>query len=285
MPVSEALEKSARDFCFKYACEFDFTTFESRVEEFTFLRPVSGWVDVYKMTFEKLYKNTLEKVAFGEIDDDLDAEAMLDDFEYTLIRPYVNEGEKEIKHKPYAGMEKISRLEYLEKLTRDAPGNSVALYEEKYRNGELTIKQMKAMLELDGDMSENGIEIAGCIQALENVNKSRSFIWKAMHPLKNNEEKRNSSMMKKSFIEKTQGDEELYRETVAAAYEPFEGYQMVNANLKQCMIRAREEINRQQKMNDAMRESIHIAEFENDFEQARSPRIEQYNNPSREKQI
>ena len=110
MPISKALEDSARDFCHKYACRFDFGSFESSVEEFTFLRPNGGWIDVYKMTFRHLYQTALEMVALGTVDS-LDGEAMLDDFEYTLIHPYVSETEGGIKHRPYVGMDRITRLE------------------------------------------------------------------------------------------------------------------------------------------------------------------------------
>ena len=285
MSVSQALEKSSRDFCLKYACHFDFVTFESRVEEFTFLRPVGGWIDVYKITFDRLYKNTLEKVAVGILDDDLDPEAMLDDFEYTLIRPYVNEGEKEIKHKPYVGMDRISRLEYLERLTREAPSNPVELYAEKYKKGELSMKQMRSALALDGVKQEHYTEIAGYVQALDNVNKSRSLVWRAFHPFKNSAEKRNSAQMKTALMEEIRGGEEVYRKTVAVAYDTFGGHLRVNAKLEQNMARAIEEMNRQQKMNDVMRESIHVEGFEKKPAREISPRVAQHNAPTREKQI
>jgi hypothetical protein len=51
MSVSRALEKSAKAFNTKYAYNFDFATFELRIEEFTFLRPNGGWIDVYKTMF------------------------------------------------------------------------------------------------------------------------------------------------------------------------------------------------------------------------------------------
>lgn len=285
MSVSAALEKSARDFSLKYACDFDFTTFESRVEEFTFLRPVGGWLDVYKMTFEQLYRSTLEKVAMGMIDDNLDAEAMMDDFEYTLIKPYVNEGDKDIKHKPYVGMDRISRLEYLDQLTKSAPSNFVELYAEKYKKGELSVKQMRDVLAYDGHEREHYTEIAGYVQALENVNNSRSLVWRAFHPFKNSSEKRNSALLKRTFMEKAKDGEELYREISDEAKEPFDRYQKVNANLEHGMLLAREEMNRKQKMNDVMRESIRIEGFEKESVRELSPKVEQYHSPVREKQF
>ena len=86
MSVSQALENSAMAFNTKYACNFNFATFEARVEEFTFLRPNGGWVDVYKTTLDRMYKKSLDGAAMGAVDN-LNGEAMLDDFEYTLIRP------------------------------------------------------------------------------------------------------------------------------------------------------------------------------------------------------
>ena len=285
MAVSAALEKSARDFCLKYACSFDFATFESRVEEFTFLRPVGGWIDVYKATFDRLYKHTLEKVAAGTVDAHLDAEAMLDDFEYTLIRPYVNEGDKEIKHKPYVGMDRISRLEYLLRLTEDAPSNRFELYAEKYKSGELSLEPMRDKPELGKAGWERCVEIASYVQAVESVNQGRSSLWRALHPFKNNAEKRDPARMKKAFIEEIPGGEECYREAVAAARETFDGYQKVNATLEDHMIRAKEEMDRKQKLNDAMRESIRIEGFERESLRELSPRVERYTIPLRENQI
>lgn len=255
MSVSVALEKSARDFCSKYNCNFDFSTFESRVEEFTFLRPVGGWVDVYKMMFARMYKQALESVANVK-ESNLDGETMLDDFEYTLIRPYVKESEKEIKHRPYVGMDTISRLEYLTQLTKEAPSNAVELCEEKYKNGDISIKQMMDDFALNSANSEYYKEISVYVQALENANKSRSWVWRVVHPLKNSAEKRKSTQMKTSLTEGVQGGEELYREASAAAYKTFEGHQRLNANLEQSIKRAREDINRTQKMKDVMLKSI-----------------------------
>lgn len=284
MSVSAALEKSAKDFCSKYACEFDFDSFESSVEEFTFLSPNNGWCDVYKMMFERLYKQALEPVANGG-DATLDSEAMLDDFEYTLIRPYVKEGEKKIKHEPYVGMHRVARLEYLKLLTKEAPSNFVDQYAEKYRKGELSLKQMRADLARDGKERENYVEIAGYIQALEVVSKSRSLVWKTLHPFKNQAEKRTFEQMKKTFMEQARGDEAFYHETVAAAYETFGGHQRVQENLDQQMIRAREEMDRKQKMDDMMRESLHVEGFDETREKGISPRVGQHNVSKKEKQI
>jgi hypothetical protein len=215
----------------------------------------------------------------------LDSEAMLDDFEYTLIKPYVKESEKDIKHKPYVGMDRISRLEYLQLLTSQSPSNSVDMYAEKYKNGELSIKQIQSILELGKDSQEHYIEIAGCVQAIEAVNKSRSSVWKVFHPFKNSAEKRVFAQMKMAFIEHTQGGEEIYNKAAVAAYEPFDGYQIVNANLEERMIHAKEEMNRKQKLNDVIRESLHIKEFETKPEKELSPKVREHNIYKREKQI
>ena len=284
MPVSVALEKSARDFCSKYDCNFDYKTFEACIEEFTFLRPNNGWIDVYKMMFEKMYMQALESVSTVS-DETLDSEAMLDDFEYTLIRPYVKESENEIKHKPYVGMDRVSRLTYLQQLTNRSPSNSVDLYAEKYKNGMLPINQIRSRLERGEGIREHSVEMAGCVLALEAVNKSRTLAWRVFHPFKNNFEKKNSAEMKKAFIESAQGGEELYAIAAAEAYETFEGYQRVNAGLEERMIHAREELNRKQKMSNAMRESIRIETLEREPVRELSPRVEQFSVPSREKQF
>lgn len=264
MPVSKVLENSAIAFNVKYACNFDFAAFESRVEEFTFLRPNGGWIDVYKVIFDRMYKSALEKAAVGAVDN-LNGEAMLDDFEYTLIRPYVSESNNEIKHQPYVGMDRITRLEYLDRITKEAPRNPVDLYSEKYKRGELSLRQMKAALGREMTRREHYIEIAGYIQALENINKNRSFMWRACHPFKNNAEKRDAVLMKESFLKAVKCGDDFYNEIAAAAYETFDGCHRADANLTESMVRAKEETNRQQKMNDALREVQCAEGFGNDL--------------------
>ena len=261
MPVSKALESSAKAFSKKYSCNFDFTTFESRVEEFTFLRPNGGWIDVYRAVFGRIYKNTLEKVALGKVDN-LDGEAMLDDFEYTLIRPYANENKADIKHKPYVGMDRLARLEYLDKLTLEAPSNPVELYTEKYKSGELSIGQMKSALGAADSERTYYIMIAGYVQALENANSSRRFIWRATHPFRNSAEKREAALMKKHFIDEMNGDESAYVEFARAACETFEGHKRVNESLSLNRAHAIEELNRKNRMKEAMRESFGMGVFE-----------------------
>ena len=269
MPVSETLERSAVDFCSKYSCNFNFHTFEENVEEFTFLRPIGGWIDVYKRVFEKMYMQALEPTAkHGYIG--LDGEAMLDDFEFTLIRPYVGERGKDIDHKPYAGMDRVSRIEYLQQITNRSPSNYVDLYSEKYKSGKLSIKQMRSRLE----NGENYVEILGCVQALENVNKNRSRTWRTFHPFKNLAEKRSSEKMKREFIERTRSSEEAYSKIAAEAYDTFDGHKAANENLEHNMMRAVEEMSRTQKMNEAMRESLRIEDLDNDPGRDRSQRVE-----------
>jgi hypothetical protein len=182
-------------------------------------------------------------------------------------------------------MDRISRLEYLERLTREAPSNPVELYADKYKRGELSIKQMKSKSALDGRKQERYIEVAGYVQALENVNQSRSSGWRILHPFKNNAEIRESALMKKAFVEEIPGGEELYREAAAAACRTFVGHQRVNANLKERMIHAKEEMSRKQKMNDVMRESMRIEDFKKESLRELSPRVDSYIGLAKEKQI
>lgn len=284
MSVSVALEKSAKDFCFKYSCDFNFSTFESRVEEFTFLRTVDGWNDVYKMAFEQTYKQAFES-AMKVSNFNFDTEAMLDDFEYTLIRPYVNECKKDIKHKPYVGMDRISRIDYLTRLAKKAPSNAVEMNVEKYKRGELSIKQMTSDLELSGVGKDRLVEVAGYAQTLKIVNNSRSHTWRTLHPFKNSAEKRSSEIIKKTFIEKVQGGEAAYNEALAEACKIFVGYQTINSNLELSMARAKEEASRKQKMDDVMRESIRVENSENTSMRELSLRVEQHKTPTKENQI
>ena len=282
MSVSQALENSAKAFNSKYACDFEFVTFESRVEEFTFFRPNNGWIDVYKMTFERMYKKALERAVEGDVNN-LNGESMLDDFEYTLIRPYVNTSGKEITHKPYVGMDRMARIAYLDRLTLDAPKNSVEFFAQKYKSGELTLRQMKSELDLGNAEREEYVKIFAYIQALEATSKSRSVVWKSFHPRRSHAEKCVAETMKRTLADKTEGQEAVYNEIATAAHETFDEYKRVQAGLSQSMLQAREEMTRMQKMNDAMRESLRIEGLEKVYEPSRC--VERYKAPVTEKQL
>jgi hypothetical protein len=57
-------------------------------------------------------------------------------------------------------------------------------------------------------------------QALEVVNKSRSTVWRTLHPRKNSAEKRDAALMRKAIIEVV-GGEKFYGEIVREAYETY----------------------------------------------------------------
>ena len=259
MAISEALKKSATGFCGKYVCFFSVRAFESKLEEFTFLRPNGGWVDFYKAMFEQLYRKTLERVAMGEVEN-LDSEAMLDDFEYTLIRPYVQESAEEINHRPYAGMDRLTRLEYLDKIMRNAPSNFVELYAEKYKNGEISSSQMieraRGVLSEGRIKREQYIELASYAQVLDDASQSRSLAWRTIHRSKSNEEKRDAALIKQMIVDRAAGGEQFYRDVAARAHDTFGGFAQIKENLMQSMLRAREEFHRTRKMNDAIRDPL-----------------------------
>ena len=260
MPVSEMLKRSAKDFCNKYGCDFDFDSFEARVDGATFLSPNNGWREAYRTVFEQVYGEALENAYVGSLGS-LDSEAMLDDFEYTLIRPYVRENGEGIRHKPYVGMDdRVARLEYLDRLTKAAPSNKVELYTEKYKNGSLPIARMLRRSDAASKSSERWalVEIAGYAQALENANNSRSPLWKAVHPIKNGAELREAERLKKMLVDRVSGGEAQYREIAAEAQMTFDGYERVSAALKQSMAQAREETAIKQKMSEAVRETLRI---------------------------
>lgn len=255
MPISDSFRRSAKRFCKKYACYFSLREFESDVERYMLQISGEGFCDFYKTMFERLYKKALENVA-QEDDGDLDGEAMLDDFEYTVIRPYVSQSGKGIDHKPYAGMDRLTRLMYLDKITRNAPSNLVELYTEKYRSGELSIDQMSRRvsetLSFNRARREHYVDAAAFILALERANESRSLLWRVLHPAKNSTERKSAGLLKKQFICEVEGGDGFYNEMAKCARYTFAGHRRVNENLVQSMINARDEAKREQKMNDAL---------------------------------
>ena len=126
------------------------------------------------------------------------------------------------------------------------------------------------------------VEIAGYAQALENVNASRTAVWRTLHPFKNSAEKKNAEQMKAFLIEEVKGDEGDYAEIIEEAHKTFDGHRMVHARLAERTVHAREEETRLQKMTDARRESLRIEGFEPEPVRERSPRVEERTAPVRE---
>ena len=103
---------------------------------------------------------------------------------------------------------------------------------------------------------EQYVEIAGAVKALENVSGERSVIWRVLHPFKGAAEKKAAAIMKRMLVGREECGEKLYSEALDTAYETFDGRQRVSARLSESTANAKEELNRKQKMNDAIRESL-----------------------------
>ena len=242
-PMSETLKKAQEDFNNIHYCTFDLESFGSRAEGLMFLDPKKGWKDNYKMFFEEIYKYSLKKAEEG-YHNEFDGVRMLEDFEAKLISPYYEEcieNKGFVNHKPYAGMDRAECFEMLEKIHRESPANPIEFYMDEYISGKTSIRAMRRYVSLalgdddsvttmDNEDFENGTEmndkvkIAAFVKALENVNKSRSFIWKVFHPFRNNAEQRDAALMKQKLINKLGGDPAEFDKAVEEAGKTFAVY-------------------------------------------------------------
>lgn len=158
----------------------------------------------YWNVYSKLATTLADKKIAGENLPSL--QEMLSDYESMLFIPYremkASEGMGENAPEPFGSVDtQRERSEMLRTALRDKKIFEYQYIAKKYKSGELRIRDMVTLARdetgKDGSMSkENAVEILKYALALEEANKSRSFIWKIFHPFRNNAEQRDSALIK-----------------------------------------------------------------------------------------
>lgn len=132
---------------------------------------------------------------------------MLEDYEKMLFTPYKairdDEDIAALQPEPYGGTELSSeRAEMLKTALESKKTFEYHAIAKKYKNGDIRIRDIVAFASeetgKDAPMSnDTAVEILKYALALEEANKSRSFIWKVFHPFRNNAEQRDSALIKR----------------------------------------------------------------------------------------
>ena len=208
MPINfTALNARAKDFNDRYHTKFDYSGFYNKLRTFDRLVAEDTSNVVYSGTLGSVLKDTMiiacnmERTAKNSESNAVDLLAVVKDFEEYLMQPFVKEckraGEK-VYPKPYGGMTEEQRIEFVEHILNASPKNDVELMEQAYKSGKIRLRDMREAVNdmpfaIGRDVDRNQVQrIAAFMLAVENINKSRSFWWRVIHPFRNNAEKRDA---------------------------------------------------------------------------------------------
>lgn len=206
-----ALEARAKEFNDIYRTSFDYSGFHSKIKTFNRLTTDNPADIVYKGTLGTVLKDAMIAACHAQGGSkkgergDVDLMDVVKNFEEYLMQPFVSEcksaGEKPYP-KPYGGMSKMQRIELVEHMLNASPKNDVELTEQAYLKGQIRLRDIRENV---GDMpfaagkrvdTHQLQRIGTFMLAIENVNKSRPFWWRVIHPFRNNAEKRDAKELR-----------------------------------------------------------------------------------------
>lgn len=189
-------DKSVSDFNKKYNTNFSLAAYETKVEVMGNFGGGTSVDVTYKGMFAALCRMFIISTIEEKNISGCSLIAMMDEFETNIMRPYSKEAKSnKLNHpKPYGGLKKEDRIDYLKHVLGNIPKNATELAKWRYQNGEIRIRDMVEVAnnadKSNSDTIINLEKLGAYAQALESVNAERSFWWKVFHPFRNNAEKR-----------------------------------------------------------------------------------------------
>ena len=160
-----------------------------------------------KAMFSDMYRKTLRD-HLGKDEPDKASADMLHDFNSYIITKlkfeFSNKNKELYPHKN-AGMSRLERYRLIENVWNDLPKNDTDLVADKYKNGEIRIRDMMEYANsctVYSKLDRNTTTIlASYAEALKSVNATRSFFWKVFHPFRNHAEKRDAKQIQSIVTE------------------------------------------------------------------------------------
>ena len=206
----KSLSERANEFNNLYKTHFDYSSFYTKITSLGHLDPGNAANIVYKGTLGAVLKDTLIVACNRQrsAQKGITAVDLLDvvkNFEEYLMQPFVKEcksaGDK-CYPKPYGGMSRMQRIELVEHVLNASPKNDVELTEQAYLKGQIRLRDIRENVNDMPFAAGRGVDahqlqrIGTFMLAIENVNKSRSFWWRVIHPFRNNAEKRDAKELR-----------------------------------------------------------------------------------------
>lgn len=191
------------DFNKKYNTTFSISKFAARVHEHKVLEGDDPYKTAYKTILVEFYKQAVKAQINGKVKE-IDYTQFIMDLE-TPLSIYIDDLKKEGEAKDvktFCGTKNIERITALKAAHENVPRTPTAVAVEEYKNGEMRIRDMVAFTkEVTADAenidAKNINRVVAFATALEQVNSSRSIMWRIFHPFRNNAEKRDAALMRK----------------------------------------------------------------------------------------
>lgn len=196
MPIDvKQFENMVNEFNAKYNQNIDLAQLVS-------LTDIRKWDEIYWETFTPILNSHIDrKLTDGTLPT---AQQLLEDYENMVFKPYREECRKQKEFIiPHAyGAEKDAKSAAMQRLYDALAGKPTGIGElgVAYKDGQMRIRDMVAFASREHEQDEpNRENVKKALEyaiMLENVNKSRSFLWRFFHPFRNNAEQRDSNLIK-----------------------------------------------------------------------------------------
>ena len=187
----------------KYKTNFSFEKFQEEVLKLNnikrYLGPsktrISNDDAIYRGTYEKLYKQAINAVIDKRIPH-FDCLTFLNEFEELMgnYRTVCNAAKKTFPSPRGAWTKDSDIIKSAQKKLNEINNNKQTNVEERYKKGEIRIRDMRAYAQELSDAKNPSVEqlstLLNYANALENTNKNRPFWWRAIHWIRNSAEKR-----------------------------------------------------------------------------------------------
>lgn len=192
-------QPQVEEFNKKYGVNFSFNTFKNNAYAALVLEQIDHQNLAYKMTVKDLYR----KLAISAISKNTKPtfnNEMLKDFEEMLMKPFRTAAQAEDLDFPieYAGMSELEGYRLIHETISNVPRSVTELYKSDYKNGRLSISQMRSFTEslsADDLTAQDAITAIRHANALKMTHRERSFWWKLFHPFRSNAESRDSAFI------------------------------------------------------------------------------------------
>lgn len=201
MPVNtQQFSENVRQFNEKYGTNFNLTTFAGKAKAFGMVKGANAANEVYLLSVGNIVRDILAGVINGT-GKESDIFKAIEDFENQIMKPFskaCKDENEDFCPSPYGGVKKEERINLVERIFKGFPKSSLGLATKEYLDGNLRIRDMVAFTkEATSGQLDNSKFKRACafVKTLEEVNKSRSGVWKFFHPFRNRAEKRDAKVM------------------------------------------------------------------------------------------
>lgn len=210
-------DEKIKKFNKKYGVNFNVRAFHKQAKAYYELNYKTGYDKVYRMTFLHLYQKAVNRYIDNRIpackasDMLLEFDEIMHDFKKDCDAKKIETNLHVFGNWDACRTFKNLNAKVLAKLQEDR----VELNRQRYLNGDLRIRDMlsdtKAVLAKKDEIGGSSLStLLGYAEALKQINGTRSFFWRTLHPVRNGAEQRASARIVATVKEKVGNRKDLF---------------------------------------------------------------------------